>query len=42
MYNNKKKILIAIGIIIAILSIIGVSYALWTFTGVQKKNSLMK
>ncbi len=42
MYNNKKKILIAIGIIIAILSIIGVSYALWTFTGVQKKKNLVQ
>ncbi len=42
MYNNKKKILIAIGIIIVILSIIGVSYALWTFTGVQKKKNLVQ
>ena len=42
MYNNKKKILIAIGIIIAILSIMGVSYALWTFTGVQKKKNLVQ
>ncbi len=42
MNNNKKKILIAIGIIVAILSIVGVSYALWTYSAVQTKKNLVQ
>jgi len=39
---EKKKLLLVLGIFIAIISVIGISYAYWRFTITQEDNNLVK